>query len=68
MLADNCGIAIWLEWWSSANEEEPRAREGMYLGVYSGVGVAATVFMAAACWYVSPSRVLVPDCYINVKE
>ncbi|KAH6648221.1 putative multidrug resistance-associated protein [Truncatella angustata] len=43
--------AVWLNWWSDANEVATNRRDGMYLGVYAGLGVAASVFMGAACWF-----------------
>ncbi|KAK9779085.1 putative Multidrug resistance-associated protein [Seiridium cardinale] len=43
--------AVWLNWWSDANETSTNRRDGMYLGVYAGLGVAASVFMGAACWF-----------------
>ncbi|QKX54680.1 uncharacterized protein TRUGW13939_01768 [Talaromyces rugulosus] len=43
---------VWVDWWSSANTESSSIRvDGMYLGVYATLGVASTLCMTIACWF-----------------
>lgn len=45
-------VAVWVDWWTAANERNPEAGVGMYLGVYAFLGVIGVVFMTCACWFV----------------
>ncbi|CRG91304.1 ABC transporter C family member 3 [Talaromyces islandicus] len=43
---------VWVDWWSSASTESSSSRvDGMYLGVYATLGVASTLCMTIACWF-----------------
>lgn len=42
--------AIWMKWWSAANERSPNERLGMYLGVYVVIGIISTVGACLAAW------------------
>lgn len=44
-------LAVWLKLWSDANDQSPNHNGlGMYIGVYTFLGVAGMLFMTAACW------------------
>ncbi|KAL4734230.1 P-loop containing nucleoside triphosphate hydrolase protein [Aspergillus similis] len=47
-----CGefATVWLDIWTSANEEHPNSRIGMYLGVYVFLGIASVVFTISVSW------------------
>lgn len=42
-------LAVWLDWWSAANEEEPNKNVGMYMGVYTALCVSGIIMIAVAC-------------------
>jgi hypothetical protein len=44
--------AIWLKWWSEANTIKPNHNVGMYIGVLAALGIAGTITVCVACWYV----------------
>ncbi|KAL7914375.1 ABC transporter [Trichoderma velutinum] len=41
---------VWVDWWTAANEQNPEAGVGMYLGIYAFLGVIGVIFMICACW------------------
>ncbi|KAK4071878.1 hypothetical protein Trihar35433_3942 [Trichoderma harzianum] len=41
---------VWVDWWTAANERNPEAGVGMYLGIYAFLGIIGVVFMTCACW------------------
>lgn len=43
-------IAVWLKWWSEANEAEPNANVGMYIGVYVSLGILGTLSACVFAW------------------
>jgi ATP-binding cassette, subfamily C (CFTR/MRP), member 1 len=43
-------IALWLNVWTSANEEDPDANVGYYVGIYVLFGILNVVFMFAEFW------------------
>lgn len=45
-------IALWLEWWSDANNTQPNKDLAMYLSVYFVLAVAAMAGAILACWFV----------------
>ncbi|PTB48345.1 hypothetical protein M431DRAFT_547019 [Trichoderma harzianum CBS 226.95] len=42
---------VWVDWWTAANERNPEAGVGMYLGIYAFLGIIGVVFMTCACWF-----------------
>lgn len=46
--------AIWVQWWTAANEVEPNADLGYWLGVYGCIAFVAVATLVLACWYVWP--------------
>lgn len=56
--------AVWVDWWTAANERNPEAGVGMYLGVYAFLGVIGVVFMTCACWFVVP----LPDLRVGCAD
>ncbi|KAJ5542894.1 hypothetical protein N7535_005316 [Penicillium sp. DV-2018c] len=47
-----CGefATVWLDIWTSANEDHPNSRIGMYLGVYVFLGIVNIVLLIAVSW------------------
>lgn len=43
-------LAIWLKWWSNANETDPNSDLGKYLGVYTVITLLAVLSLGAGCW------------------
>ncbi|KAH8195528.1 hypothetical protein TruAng_010313 [Truncatella angustata] len=41
---------VWLDWWSTANENEPNKDLGMYVGIYAFFGVFGITMAGFACW------------------
>ncbi|KAJ5138787.1 uncharacterized protein N7515_003635 [Penicillium bovifimosum] len=63
-----CGefATVWLDIWTSANEEHPNSRIGMYLGVYVFLGIASIVFMTAVSWLLMIN--IVSSSALNLHE
>lgn len=47
-------LAVWLQWWVDANEQNPNARIGYWLGVFAGLACLAIVANIVGDWYVQP--------------
>lgn len=45
--------AVWLDWWSEANEVEANKNVGMYMGVYAFLCIFGVAAIAISCWSVS---------------
>ena len=56
-------IALWLEWWSDANNTQPNKDLAIYLSVYFVLAVAAMTGAILACWFVQ----IVPSLFILFK-
>ena len=41
---------VWLGWWATANEENPNAKLGYYLGIYALLGVGGLASLVVGCW------------------
>jgi len=42
--------AVWLKWWSEANEIEANKDVGMYMGLYTFFSIFGVVAIAISCW------------------
>lgn len=54
-------LAIWLQWWTKANEKHPNERIGYWVGVYFGLAALAVIGCMASDWYVV-------DCKNEIRE
>ena len=43
-------LALWLQWWSDANEHSPNLHVGKYLGVYTVICLSSIMSLFASCW------------------
>ena len=41
---------VWLKWWAEANEKEPNANLGKWLGVYAVLGICAITACLFGTW------------------
>lgn len=46
----DCWAAVWLKWWTEANEKHPDDRIGMYMGVFAMFGIVGTIAMCISSW------------------
>lgn len=42
---------VWLNWWSAANEVEPNANVGMYMGVFATLSIIGVIAVSLGCWF-----------------
>ncbi|RLM01880.1 hypothetical protein CFD26_103018 [Aspergillus turcosus] len=53
LVSSFCGqfpnAALWLSWWSSANDRNPNHQTGMYFGVYAGLSIGSLLTLILAC-------------------
>jgi ATP-binding cassette, subfamily C (CFTR/MRP), member 1 len=50
LAANDTITAVWLKWWAETNTVEPNRNVGMYLGVFSMLGVLGSAFISVAAW------------------
>lgn len=43
-----------MKWWARANEKDPNAHTGYYIGIYAMLGVVGMICLIVSCWLVSP--------------
>lgn len=43
-------LAVWMKWWSDANNEEPNKDVWMYLGIYVLFAVVGTLSGVICAW------------------
>ncbi|KAH1934205.1 hypothetical protein KXV48_005163 [Aspergillus fumigatus] len=53
LVSSFCGqfpnAALWLSWWSSANDRNPNQHTGRYFGVYAGLSIGSLLALILAC-------------------
>ncbi|MCJ1308796.1 hypothetical protein MMC25_002451 [Agyrium rufum] len=42
---------IWIMWWSNANEEKPNQHVGMYMGVFTALGISSIISVCIGAWF-----------------
>jgi ATP-binding cassette, subfamily C (CFTR/MRP), member 1 len=45
-------LAVWLKFWTDANEHAPNERIGYYLGIYTAFQVLGVFSFGVLVWYV----------------
>ncbi|GAQ06389.1 hypothetical protein ALT_3710 [Aspergillus lentulus] len=45
--------ALWLSWWSSANDRSPNHQTGMYFSVYAGLSIGSLLTLMLACRWIT---------------
>ncbi len=59
--------AVWLQWWTQANEDHPNEDIGYWLGVYVALGMVTLLGCAFADLYVA-TILLVCDILTNLQR
>ncbi|KAF4172336.1 hypothetical protein CNMCM8694_001304 [Aspergillus lentulus] len=51
--ASTINAALWLSWWSSANDRSPNHQTGMYFSVYAGLSIGSLLTLMLACRWIT---------------